>query len=89
MNLLLGFYRPQKGKILVDGCDLAQLDAPSVRRHIATVSQEPTLFATTIAENIAYGVEFGVSDAEIIAAAKVVRALRSRRKKKSKFYFQT
>jgi ABC-type multidrug transport system fused ATPase/permease subunit len=39
VNLLLGFYRPQSGRILVDGLDLATLDAPSVRQHIATVSQ--------------------------------------------------
>jgi ATP-binding cassette subfamily B protein len=54
-SLLLGFYRPQAGRILVDGCDLEEMDKRTLRHHIGTVSQEVVLFHDSILNNIAWG----------------------------------
>ena len=52
VNLLLGFYRPQRGRILIDGVDLAELDLHEFRKRIAIVPQDVFLFAGDILENI-------------------------------------
>lgn len=59
-HLLLGLYLPGSGSITFDGADSTTLDPAFLRQHIAVVSQEPTLFATNIRDNICYG----VSDAD-------------------------
>ena len=68
-SLLLRFYSPSSGRILVDGVDISTMNAKSLRRKIGQVSQEPVLFSGTIAENIAYG-EPKATRAEITTAAK-------------------
>lgn len=55
INLLLRFYAPEKGHILVDGSPIAGMDLYCLRQQIALVPQEPFLFSTTIRENILYG----------------------------------
>ena len=55
INMVIGFCRPTKGKMLIDGTDSAELDMRSVRENIAVVSQTPILFAGSIRENITYG----------------------------------
>jgi ABC-type bacteriocin/lantibiotic exporter with double-glycine peptidase domain len=57
MYLLLGFYKPESGRILVDGLDLSGLSMPAWRRQIGVVLQDPLVFAGTIRENIAYGLD--------------------------------
>ncbi|GAA2249834.1 thiol reductant ABC exporter subunit CydD [Kitasatospora cystarginea] len=52
LSVLLGFTRPDSGRVLVDGQDLADLDPASWRSRIAWVPQHPHLFAGTIAENV-------------------------------------
>jgi ABC-type multidrug transport system fused ATPase/permease subunit len=52
LSLASALYRPQKGKILLDGTDLAQLDPRYVRRQVATVIQDVFLFSDTVAENV-------------------------------------
>jgi ATP-binding cassette, subfamily B, bacterial len=52
-HLLLGMYPPTSGRILFDGCDLAELELQSVRRQIGMVTQRPYLFGATIRQNIA------------------------------------
>jgi ABC-type bacteriocin/lantibiotic exporter with double-glycine peptidase domain/DNA-binding CsgD family transcriptional regulator len=52
-RLLLGLYRPEAGRILYDGIDLAELEARSVRSQLGIVTQRPYLFGTSIRENIA------------------------------------
>jgi len=54
-SLLLGFLRPTRGRISVDGVDLTTLDIGDWRRRLAWVPQNPRLFAGTIADNIRLG----------------------------------
>jgi ATP-binding cassette subfamily B protein len=61
------------GQILIDGQDIAAVTQHSLRRQIAIVPQEPTLFHRSLAENIAYG-RPGASQAEIEQAARLARA---------------
>jgi ATP-binding cassette subfamily B (MDR/TAP) protein 1 len=58
---------------MLDGKDIRKYNLKSLRKHIAVVSQEPCLFATTIYENIAYGNE-SATEAEIIEAATLANA---------------
>jgi len=68
-SLLLRFYVPTAGTILIHGRDITKLNAKQLRRKIGYVGQEPVLFSGTIAENISYGVP-NATRAEIIAAAR-------------------
>lgn len=68
-NLLLRFYEPRSGEILIDGVELKNYERESIRRQIGVVLQESVLFGATIAENIAYG-KPDATDQEIEAAAK-------------------
>ena len=54
-QLLLRFYDPQAGRVLVDGLPLPSLDPADLRRRIALVPQEPVIFMGSIADNIRYG----------------------------------
>ncbi|KAE8657242.1 ABC transporter B family member 19 [Hibiscus syriacus] len=73
LALILRFYDPTAGKVMIDGRDLRKLKLKSLRKHIGLVQQEPALFATSIYENILYGKE-GASESEIIEAAKLANA---------------
>ena len=55
MSLLMRFYDPTDGQILLDGIDLRDYNLGDLRRQFGIVLQEPVLFSTTIGENIAYG----------------------------------
>ena len=68
LNLLMRFYDPGCGEVLLDGHDIRDYRIADVRRQYAVVLQEPVLFAASIAENIAYG-KPDASDEEIIDAA--------------------
>ncbi len=68
-QLLLRFYDPQIGTVRLDGVDLTKADPADVRARIGLVSQEPTIFAADVVENIRYG-RAGASDAEVMAAAR-------------------
>eukprot|EP00058_Branchiostoma_floridae_P008409 XP_002593897.1 hypothetical protein BRAFLDRAFT_131055 [Branchiostoma floridae] len=73
VQLIQRFYDPQEGVVELDGQDIRSLNIQWLRQHIGVVSQEPILFATTIAENIRYGRE-DVTQAEIEKAAKEANA---------------
>ena len=70
MNLVIGFFHPGEGRILLDGNDLQTLDLQAWRQHLAVVSQTVLLFSGTLRENICYG----VADANDERLAAVVRA---------------
>ena len=55
VNLLLRFYSPHNGQILLDDHPLESLDSRSLRGQISLVNQDPFLFSTTVGENILYG----------------------------------
>lgn len=72
VNLLMRFYDPQEGRILVDGRDLREIKLESLRRHMALVLQEPFLFSGTIADNIRYSqLDAGMED--VIRVAKAIQ----------------
>ena len=71
--LLLRFYDPVTGSVLIDGTDLRHVTLASLRRQIGLVTQETLLFNDTIRANIAYARE-GATEAEIIAAAQAANA---------------
>uniref|UniRef100_A0A1J3GS41 ABC transporter B family member 15 n=1 Tax=Noccaea caerulescens TaxID=107243 RepID=A0A1J3GS41_NOCCA len=75
IGLIERFYDPVKGVVKIDGRDLRSYNLRSLRQHIALVSQEPTLFAGTIRENIVYGrASDKIDESEIIEAARAANA---------------
>ncbi|KAJ6967410.1 P-glycoprotein [Populus alba x Populus x berolinensis] len=73
LALILRFYDPTAGKVMIDGIDIKKLKLKFLRKHIGLVQQEPPLFATSIYENILYGRE-GALEGEVIEAAKLANA---------------
>lgn len=72
-KLLMRFYDPQQGEILVDGKPLKQLDLAKFRKQVGMVLQDPYLFHGTVYENISYGLE-KVDRGRIVEAARVANA---------------
>jgi ATP-binding cassette, subfamily B, bacterial len=72
-DLLLRFFDPQAGSILIDGQPIQQLDPADLRSSFALVSQNPALFFGTVEDNIRYG-RMHASLGEVEAAAKVAHA---------------
>ncbi len=72
-QLLLRFYDPQSGRVLVDGVDAAQADPAALRGRLGLVPQDPAIFSTSVAENIRYG-RLDATDAEVEAAAVAAAA---------------
>ena len=68
VNLLMRFYDPNQGQILIDGQDIAKVSQDSLRENISYIPQEPTMFNRTIMENIEYG-RLGATPKQIKAAA--------------------
>ncbi len=73
VSLLTRFYDPSGGEILLDGVDLRAYRLADLRAQFAIVLQQPVLFATSIAENIAYGRPTATRP-EIVAAAEAANA---------------
>jgi ABC-type multidrug transport system fused ATPase/permease subunit len=69
LKLLLGFYRPQAGEVLIDGTPVTDYHLPGLRSRIGYVSQNTTLLSGTIAENLRYG-RTDATDEELVAAAR-------------------
>ena len=72
-SMLIRFFDPWSGRVLVDGHDLRDVQLASLRRQVAIVLQEPFLFPMSVAENIAYGRPEATPE-EIVAAAKAANA---------------
>jgi ABC-type multidrug transport system fused ATPase/permease subunit len=73
MSLLVRFYDPRAGRILIDGIDLRKFSLRSLRDQITVVLQEPLLFSGTIAENIRYG-RLDADRDDIVEAARLAGA---------------
>ncbi len=73
ISLLLRFYEPTSGRILIDGLPIRSLNLKSLRQRIGLVLQEPLLFSGSVAENIGYG-NLNAGPGEIVAAAKASNA---------------
>jgi len=69
LKLILGLYRPDKGRVLLDGADIAQFSRGEMAAWMGAVPQECVLFAGTIKDNVAFGAP-GCGDEAILAAAK-------------------
>ena len=72
INLVMRFYDPTAGRVLIDGVDLRTVALESVRSQISLVLQDPFIFSGTLGDNIRYG-KLSATDAEVEAAAKAVR----------------
>ncbi|PYD34268.1 ABC transporter ATP-binding protein [Pseudomonas syringae pv. pisi] len=73
LDLLLRFYDPIKGRILIEGVPIAQLDPHDLRRCFALVSQSPALFFGSVEDNIRYG-NATASLEQVQAAARIAHA---------------
>lgn len=73
VSLLLRFYDPTEGRIMIDGADIREASFASLRGQIALVSQEVVIFDETVAENIACG-KIDATREEIAAAARAANA---------------
>jgi ATP-binding cassette subfamily B protein len=74
LNLVLGFVRPTRGRVLLDGVDMNELDLRTLRSFISVVPQESVLFEGTIRENVAYGLN-AVDDSRVLDALRDANAL--------------
>lgn len=72
-ELLQRFYDPSEGNILLGGSDIKQLDPTALRKNLAVVAQQPTLFSGDVMHNIRYG-KPEASDDDVYAAAKAANA---------------
>ncbi|XP_057548337.1 ABC transporter B family member 1 [Amaranthus tricolor] len=73
ISLVLRFYDPSSGRVLIDGKDIRKYNLKSLRQHMALVPQEPCLFGTSIYDNIKYGND-KATETEIIEAATLANA---------------
>jgi ATP-binding cassette subfamily B (MDR/TAP) protein 1 len=73
LQLIMRFYDPDEGRVLLDGVDLRNIDLIWLRQQIGYVGQEPVLFATSIKENLLFGKE-NATDEEIVSALKMAEA---------------
>ncbi|KAK9465718.1 P-loop containing nucleoside triphosphate hydrolase protein [Lipomyces arxii] len=70
IGLIESFYRPQKGKVLLDGHDVSTLNVTEYRNNIALVQQEPVLYSGSIKFNVALGSPNPVTDEQIESACR-------------------
>lgn len=74
ISLILRFYNPDSGRVLLDGVEIQKFKLNWLRQQMGLVSQEPILFNETIRSNIAYGKKGEATEDEIIAATKAANA---------------
>jgi len=72
LKLILSFYKPSSGRVLIDGIDVARVKKSSLRRVVGYIPQIPYIFSGTIAENIAFG-NPRASIEDIIRAARIAK----------------
>lgn len=74
LNVVLGFIRPTRGRVLLDGIDMEELDLRTFRRSVSVVPQESVLFEGTVRDNIVYGLGT-VADDRVLAALRDANAM--------------
>lgn len=74
LNLVLGFVRPTRGRVQLDGVDMEELDLRTFRRFVSVVPQDSVLFEGTIRDNIVYGLG-EVGDERVLTALRDANAL--------------
>jgi ATP-binding cassette subfamily B protein len=74
LNLLMRFYDPTEGRVLINGTDIRTIQQEELRSKFGLISQKAVLFTGTIRENVAFGKE-GATDNEIIEALRIAQAL--------------
>ena len=72
LKLIMRFYDPDEGRILLDGIDLRDIKLSSLRKHVAMVMQEPFIFSRSIKENIAFS-NPRASIEDIVRAARIAK----------------
>ncbi|PPK86607.1 ATP-binding cassette subfamily B protein [Neolewinella xylanilytica] len=72
LKLLLGFYQPESGEVLIDGTNLNSLDPAFWRKNIGVVSQDGFIFSDTVARNIVLG-ERAIDEHRLLKAVKVAQ----------------
>jgi ATP-binding cassette subfamily B protein len=73
-QLLLRFYDPDSGQVRIDGVDARNADPQALRQRIAVVSQDPVIFAASVADNVRYG-RARASDAQVRSALEQAYAM--------------
>lgn len=73
VSLLLRFYDPQQGQVLIDGVDIREFTLKSLRGQLTVLMQEAKLFNKTVRQNIAFG-KIDATDEEVVIAAKLAQA---------------
>jgi ATP-binding cassette subfamily B protein len=73
-QLLLRFYDPQRGRVMVDGVDAREADPQELRRRVAVVAQDPVIFAASVADNVRYG-RPEAGEEEVRSALEMANAL--------------
>jgi ATP-binding cassette subfamily B protein len=74
VRMLLRFFEPSEGRVVVDGHDVRDLSLETLRGNIGLVAQQTWLFPGTVRENVAYG-RPDATDAQILEALKAAEAL--------------
>ena len=74
VNLILRFYEPTEGEVLIDGINIKKYNLKELRKQMGYVMQEPTLFNYSIKENILYGDTFA-RDSDILEASTIANAI--------------
>jgi len=74
LSLLLGFIRPDSGRLLLDGKDMMDMDLRTYRHHVGVVTQEAVFFSGTIFENVAYGQDTA-SEENVMEALRLANAV--------------
>lgn len=73
-KLLLNFYQPEKGEVLINGHNIQDIDYSKLRQKIAYVSQESFFFSGTIEENLSFGLDNDATLEDIVDAAKITKS---------------
>jgi ATP-binding cassette subfamily B protein len=73
VGLILRYYEPQGGQVLIDGTDIAHVTQDSLHEQVSLIPQDPTLFHRSLKENIRYG-RLDADSADIAHAARMARA---------------